>query len=395
MNRSASVNRISSRPLITLLAILATGLFVNASPAQAQRYEVWAADQNGNTIYVLDPQGNLLRSTNIATSAKANRPHVLTVSRDGKQILSANTASNSVSIHSLPGGEVVGFVENVGKSPHAVVMHPKDSNKAYVFNIGPKAVDAQGQVDTGETLTELLRKGSMWQVGRRLDLRGATALADNAKFPSRRPVLGAFSRNAKFLVVSLLTGGLAIVDVDQWTVTEGIGNDRVHQNVTLVVPSPDGRELYITAGNQQESWLHVMDVSGAPRLVASHDLSALGKDAHGAAIDPARRELWIAHRVSNNLTIHPLAGIRQSQAQAATLPLGSVAPDLIAISPDGRNAYVTLRGPTPAPTIPFALVGETPGVVVVDVPGRKVAKFVPLGDPKTGDFHAVTVVPVK
>ncbi|HEY7679385.1 MAG TPA: hypothetical protein VIC04_02630 [Terriglobia bacterium] len=55
---------------------------------------------------------------------------------------------------------------------------------------------------------------------------------------------------------------------------------------------------------------------------------------------------------------------------------------------------VTLRGPKPAPTIPFALAGESAGVVVIDVPNRKVVKVVKLGDPQTGDFHGVMVLPV-
>ena len=61
------------------------------------------------------------------------------------------------------------------------------------------------------------------------------------------------------------------------------------------------------------------------------------------------------------------------------------------LSPDSRRAYVTLRGPKPAPTIPHATVGETPGVTVVDVAGRKVLNVVKLGDPQGADFHGIFI----
>lgn len=51
-----------------------------------------------------------------------------------------------------------------------------------------------------------------------------------------------------------------------------------------------------------------------------------------------------------------------------------------------------MRGPNPAPTIPFPLKGNTPGVAVVDVPGRKLLEVVALGDSQQGDFHGLAIV---
>lgn len=62
-------------------------------------------------------------------------------------------------------------------------------------------------------------------------------------------------------------------------------------------------------------------------------------------------------------------------------------PDLIMISPDNRRAYVTLRGPKPAPTLPHATVGETPGIAILDTADRKLLNVVKLGDQKLADFH--------
>jgi hypothetical protein len=66
--------------------------------------------------------------------------------------------------------------------------------------------------------------------------------------------------------------------------------------------------------------------------------------------------------------------------------------DLIEFSPDGARAFITLRGPRPAPTIPFPLAGRTPGVAFVDAARREVKRVVPLGDSAQSDFHGIAVV---
>jgi len=136
----------------------------------------------------------------------------------------------------------------------------------------------------------------------------------------------------------------------------------------------------------------VFNVAGAePQLVRTHNLSGTGQDAHGVVIDPVRRELWIAHRVSSNVTIHPLATIRNPDHAWTIIPQVGKTPDLIALSPDGSRAFISLRGPKPAPTIPHATVGETPGVSIIDVATRRLVRVVPLGNQEAGDFHGIVV----
>ena len=66
--------------LLSIMAALALGLLV-VGPACAQQtspsYTVWAADQNANTLYVLDPDGKVLRTIDGATLGDAKRPHML------------------------------------------------------------------------------------------------------------------------------------------------------------------------------------------------------------------------------------------------------------------------------------------------------------------------------
>jgi YVTN family beta-propeller protein len=385
----------SARALPALAAVLFAGLAA-APGLQAPAYEVWAADQNGNLIYVLDPAGKVLRTIDSSTLGNARRPHMLWgVPRDG-YVYSANTVANSVTVLDRNDGSVKGVITSVGKSPHSAQPNPRRPDRIYVTNIGPRATDAEGRPDRGETITEITRSGRgasvRWEIARRLDLKGDPALADTTTFPSRRPVCVGFSPDGRSMLVTLFDGGLAVVDLDAWRVSKAWGLDQIAQYGCGFAESPDRRELYVTAGDMHASWLYVFDVSGRePQLVRTHNLSAAGQDAHGVSVDPRRRDLWIMHRVSSTATIHPLATIRSADHQYVKMAFVGKTPDLIALSPDGERAYVTLRGPKPAPTIPHATVGETPGVAILDVPNRRLLEIVKLGDQETGDFHGVFV----
>lgn len=65
------------------------------------------------------------------------------------------------------------------------------------------------------------------------------------------------------------------------------------------------------------------------------------------------------------------------------------------LSPDARRAYVTLRGPKPAPTIPHATVGDTPGIGIIDVASRKLLTVVQLGEQGAADFHGLFIPAVQ
>jgi DNA-binding beta-propeller fold protein YncE len=367
-----------------------------AGAARAQTYQVWAADQNGNVVYVLDAEARVLRTLDSTALGNARRPHMLWgVPRDAF-IYSANTVSGSVTVLARADGSVRAVVQAVGKSPHAAQPNPHRPDRIYVANIGPQAPGPDGTPDRGETISEIVRSdgpsGPAWTVARFLDLKAEAALADTAQFPSRRPVCMGFSADGRVMLVTLFNGGLAAVDLGQWKVTKAWGRGDVAQHGCGFASSPEGAELYITAGDMHSSWLYVFDVAGAePQLVRTHNLSRSGQDAHGVAIDSGRRELWVAHRVSSNVTIHSLATLRTAQHVWSTIAAVGKTPDLIAFAPDASRAFITLRGPKPAPTIPHATVGETPGVSIIDVAARRLIRVVPLGNQETGDFHGIVV----
>lgn len=381
--------------LLSTMAALALLLLVVGQPLAQQAspsYEVWAVDQNSHTLYVLDPDGKVLRTVDGATLGDAKRPHMLWGVPKDAYVYSANTVSNSVTVLSNKDGGVKAIIAGVGKSPHAAQPNPKHPDRVYVSNIAPQAAGADGKPDRGETITEVVRTdGSTWEMTRFLDLKAAPALADANVYPSRRPVCAGFSQDGRYMLATLFNGGLAVVDLQAWSVVKGWGKNAIAENGCGFAASPSGDALYVTAGNQQSSWLYVFDVAGEPQLVATHNLSKLGQDAHGVAVDRASNTLWMVHRVSSNVTVHPLATIRHADHQPSVIEFVGKTPDLLVLSPDGRRAYVTLRGPKPAPTMPHATVGETPGVGILDVASRTLLTVVKLGDQETADFHGLFI----
>ncbi len=390
----AAVARSDRLPLVLLSAALLVQACAQADASPD--YQVWAADQNGNVLYVLDAEGEVVSTLDAAALGGADRPHMLWAVPGDPYVYSTNTVSNSVTVVGREDGSVEAVVQDIGKAPHAAQPNPARPDRIYAFNIAPQATGEDGSPDRGETIAEIVRtdgsEGPSWEIARYLDLKAEPALADSARFPSHRPVCGGFSQDGRHMLVTLFDGGLASVDLEAWEVADAWGNDQIGRHGCGFAASGDGAELYVTAGDMEHSWLYVFDVSGAsPELVATHDLSAMAQDAHGVAVDRARDELWVVHRVSDNATVHPLATIRGADHAWEVVGGLGKAPDLIAFSPDGSRGYVTLRGPNPAPTIPHATVGETPGVTIVDVPARQVVRTVPLGDPEQGDFHGIFI----
>ncbi len=384
-------SRRSSFVLILGALLLFPACTVN--PSAEQDFEVWAADQNQNLLYVLDGDGEVLRTIDGAELGGAERPHMLWGVPGDPYVYSANTVSASVTVLDRETGDILHVVESVGKLPHAAQPNPARPEYVYVFNIGPQVTGDDGVPDRGETIAEIRRTdGTSWELGRFLDLKADPALADTAVFPSRRPVCGGFSRDGRHLLVTLFDGGIAAIDLDGGSVSQAWGNDQIARHGCGFAASPTGDELYVTAGDLRSSWLYVFDVGETgPALLASHDLSEAGQDAHGVYVDPSRDELWIVHRVSDNVTIHPLESIREPGHAFETIEGIGETPDLVAFSPAGDRAYVTLRGPNPAPTIPHATVGDTPGVTIIDVAAREVIRVVPLGDQENADFHGLFV----
>jgi DNA-binding beta-propeller fold protein YncE len=91
-------------------------------------------------------------------------------------------------------------------------------------------------------------------------------------------------------------------------------------------------------------------------------------DAHGAALTKHLRYLWVADRGRNFLWVVDTV----TDTIVNTIPLLTAfaddpTPDLLAMSPNGSHAFVSLRGPNPLTADPHVSTGTTPGVGVLKI----------------------------
>ena len=102
---------------------------------------------------------------------------------------------------------------------------------------------------------------------------------------------------------------------------------------------------------------------------------------------PDGREVWMVNRVTSNaIVIDPT-----TFAVIAEIPDIGKTPDIVAMSPDSRLAFITTRGPNPV-SMPHIAKGTMPGFSVVSIPDRKVLRHVqPAPGNEKSDFHGIGV----
>jgi DNA-binding beta-propeller fold protein YncE len=124
-------------------------------------------------------------------------------------------------------------------------------------------------------------------------------------------------------------------------------------------------------------------------------------DAHGATLTKHSKYLWVADRGRNFLWVVDTT----TDQIVNTIPLeGSVSddptPDLLAVSPNGSHAFMSLRGPVPLTADPHVSTGSTPGVGVVKITesgrngvfeARAATSNVDAGGVERADVHAMTI----
>jgi YVTN family beta-propeller protein len=124
-------------------------------------------------------------------------------------------------------------------------------------------------------------------------------------------------------------------------------------------------------------------------------------NAHGAALTNHSRYLWVADRGRNFLWV-----VDTTTDQVVNrIPLeGRVSadptPDLLAVSPNGSHAFMSLRGPVPLTADPHVSTGSTPGVGVLKITaggrsgvfeGRAPVSNVGADGIERADVHAMAV----
>jgi DNA-binding beta-propeller fold protein YncE len=353
---------------------------------QAADYEIWAMDQGTHIVHIFDSA--LVEIGRIDLGAHGARvPHMIEFTSDYAYAFVANPATGNVAVIRAADREVVSVIPTGPRTHHAAVS--PDDRTVLVSVIGAADAPWDGKLVEIRVDTE----------NERFSIARELLLADDPLFAQHRSELRdtggavclAFTADGRYGYVTLGPGldegGVVVIDMDSFSLVEVFPPGRVNANCGTIL-SPDGRHMYLVGGDRDVGVWHAADTRSHQPV---HSLDTRGHDAHGSAVTPDGREYWLVNRVTSNAIVMDT----RTHGVIAEIPFVGRTPDIVAISPDSRYAFITLRGPNPV-TMPHVAVGETPGVAVFDVVSREMVRLVePAKGDDSSDFHGVAVRPLR
>jgi DNA-binding beta-propeller fold protein YncE len=391
-----------------LALALALGLGDSASAGGTGKYEVWAIDQSnstgktyGGTIYIWD--GHDLENRRRAHKAAAE-----TVDLGGAAaaLCLASTGANPVRPHMIAmnppqthaiisfvaTGHVL-FMAGATRQPVACLRTSPGAGGARQAHMSIPSPDGTYVIVANQNgkLVERIRTNYatntfVHETAATLDLVACTTPSGQpcqspTLRPDNAPICPIIESTSRFTFVTIRGGGLFVVDgrATPMRIVGEYDQATVHGNGCLGAEVPG--KMYIDSGggtpnNLAQADLYVFPTDGysssnpantpTPTVVFSDpDPEA---DAHGAALTKHGRFLWIADRGRNfiwsvDTRLDQIANVIPLEGELSSDP----APDLIAVSPDGSHAFLSLRGPNPLTADPHVSTGSTPGVGIVKV----------------------------
>jgi DNA-binding beta-propeller fold protein YncE len=340
-------------------------------------FQLWVTDQGTNMIHVLDGATlQVSKSINIQAETGATKPHMVVMSPDFRYAYVACIGTGHTVVYRVSDYKAVATLAT-GASTHAAIPN-WNGRQIAVAVIGERALKEIIADPEKETFT----------IGRSLNL--AQALPDVANYPDNAPICQMFTYDGASCYVTLRGGGLAVVSSATFQVTKSYPLAQIAKAGCGLVNGPPGTGIMFANSGTLTTGIFYMFETGGHNLVKTMSTGPQGLDAHGVAITPDGRQLWMVNRLSDNLMIFDL----QTQSFVQTIPDVGDAPDLIVFSPEGGRAFITLRGMNPA-TGTHDISGQTPGISVIDVQARKRVQVIPLpGDQNVSDPHGIWLRPV-
>lgn len=370
------------------LALVATALAgcrtttLERQAAAQPAYEIWALDQGTHVVHIFDASLREIDAIDLGSQGM-RVPHMVEFTSDQRYAFVAAPATGNVAVIRAADRQVVALIPTGPRTHHAAVA-PGDRT-VIVSVIG--AADAPWDGKLVELNLDL--ENERFTVGREL------VIAEDPLFVARRPefkdtggaVCLAFTADGRHGYVTLGPGlgegGVVVLDTREFRLVEVFSTEQVNANCGTI-RSPSGEQMYLVGGDREVGVWHAVDTRTRRPV---HHGESRGHDAHGSAITPDGREYWLVNRVTSNAVVIDTATL---DVVAEILFVGKT-PDIVAISPDSRYAFITLRGPNPV-TMPHVAVGETPGIAVFDVRTRQQIRLLePARGDEKSDFHGVAV----
>jgi len=362
-------------------ALVAVALLLAPASAQAQPYEIWAMDQGTATVHIYNEKLEEAAKLDMAPHG-VRVPHMIDFTPDGAYALIAATASGNVSVVRTSDRQVV-TVLKTGPASHAATVRP-DGRQAIVAVIGDPKIERDGK------LVEITidPQAGKFELGRSLMVAEDPVFKQVAdKFKDIGAVCQQFTADGRQAYVTLgpaiANGGLVVLDTAAFKLAAVYPPDELKVNCGTVL-TRDGKHMFVNGGDRGVGVWYAIDA--ATRKVV-HQGQSRGEDAHGTWTTPDGREVWMVNRVTSNaIVIDP-----KTFAVIAEIPDVGKTPDIVAMSPDSKFAFITTRGPNPI-SMPHIAKGTTPGFSVVSIPDRKLVRHIqPAAGNDKSDFHGIGV----
>jgi YVTN family beta-propeller protein len=372
-------------PLLALICVVTlpgcAEVEMEVVEAPAPNYEVWAMDQGTHKLYVYGRELGEPEVVDLAPHG-IRVPHMLHFTSDQTYGFVAAVGSGQTAVIRGDDRTVVGVIET-GPRTHMATVAP-DDRSVLVAVIGSPERRWDGE------LVELTvdPAGERWEPGRRL------VIAEDPLFRARRnefrdsgPVCSYFTADGRYAYVTLGPmvddGGVVVLDTETFSLVAVHPPGEVPANCGTLL-TPDGSRMLVNAGHHDVGEWFAFDTDTHELI---HRESSRGIDAHGVWATPDGGEIWMVNRVSDNAIVIDPATLEI----VAEIESVGITPDIIAMSPDSRYAFMSLRGPEPV-TMPHVAEGETPGFSVVEIPSRRLVRVVePDPGNRASDFHGIAV----
>ncbi len=379
----------------------------SAHAAETPTYEVWAIDQsNSRDTYggrlhiwkghdleqahaaadtpseVIDLGGAAAELCLAKTGANPVRPHMLAINRSQTHAIISFVASGHVLFLNAATRSPLDCVRtSVGaggaRQVHFAIPSPDETYVA-VANQNGKLFE---RINTNYATNTFILDNAA-----RVDLANCTtpngfACQEATLRPDNAPICPVIDSTSRLNFVTLRGGGLFVIDgkTTPMQILAEYDRDTVHPNGCLGAEVPG--KMYIDSGGGTPTNLHEADLYAFPSsgysaanppnvpqpvVVFSEDVAEA--DSHGALLTKHLKYLWVADRGRNFLFV---VDTSNDTIVNRIFLAGSVStdptPDLLALSPNGSHAFMTLRGPNPLTADPHVSTGSSPGVGVLKI----------------------------
>jgi len=234
-------------------------------------------------------------------AGSTSQPQTLFITQTGPFAYVANLLSNTVSMISIPSGQVVNSIP-VGPAPIDAAISP-DGTQVYVSNNNGNDVAV---IDTASSTVVATIPVQSFPVGLAFTPDGTSAYVAN------------FGSNT-----------VSVINTSTQTVTSTVPVGHAPGNVTMAVTSV-GTFAYVP--NTQDNTVSVIAVGPNPTVVQTINV---GTDPDWVTAAPNSSVVYVTNGLSNNVSVISVA----TNTVTATIPVGS-SPQGVAVSPDSTMAYV-------------------------------------------------------